>query len=135
MLVRKMDYTNLETYKIQMKYIKNVYDIKINEKALKFKQLELNKLMEVHKDIMDEDDKENIMNDMKSIQDKLEQDELNIKKFAILIEHIEILIHTESGGDLKYLDRKPHPENLKKWIKMSIKDFEEEYGETIKKYT
>ena len=85
-----MDYTNLETYKIQMKYMK--------------------KLMEVHKDIMDEEDKENIMNDIKSIQDKLEQDELNIKKFAILIEHIE---------DLKCLDRKPHPENLKKWIKMS----------------
>ena len=127
-----MDYTNLETYKIQMKYIKKIYHIKLNEKTRKFKQIELNRLMEVHEDIMDEEDKENIMNHIKSIQDKLEQDELNIKKFAILIEHIEMLIHTESGEDLKYLDRKPHPENLKKWIKMSIKDFEEEYGETLK---
>ena len=93
------------------------------KKTLKFKQIELNKLMEVHKDIMDEEDKENIMNDIKSIQDKLEQDELNIKKFAILIEHIEMLIHTESGEGLKYLDRKPHPENLKTWIKHVNKRF------------
>ena len=120
-----MDYTTLNTYKIQMKYIKKIYDIRINENTLKFKQIELNKLMETHKDIMDEEDKENIMNDIKFIQDELEQDELNITKYATLIEHIEMLIHN-GGEDLKYLDRKPHPENLKRWIKMTIKDFEEE---------
>ena len=126
-----MDYTTLNTYKIQMKYIKKIYDIRINENTLKFKQIELNKLMETHKDIMDEEDKENIMNDIKFIQDELEQDELNITKYATLIEHIEMLIHN-GGEDLKYLDRKPHPENLKRWIKMTIKDFEEEYGERLK---
>ena len=30
-----MDYTNLETYKIQMKYIKKIYHIKLNEKNTK----------------------------------------------------------------------------------------------------
>ena len=126
-----MDYTTLNTYKIQMKYIKKIYDIRKNENALNKKQFELNKLMEIHKDIMDEEDKENIMNDIKMIEDKKEKDELNIKKFAILIDHIETLINYECEG-LEYLDRKPHPENIKRWIKMTIKDFEEEYVERLK---
>ena len=28
---RKMDYTNLNTYKMQVKYIKRIYEMKINE--------------------------------------------------------------------------------------------------------
>ena len=87
--------------------------------------------MEVHKGIMDEEDKENILKDIKLIQDRLDEDELNIKKYAALIEHIEMLINN-GGEDLKYVDRKPHPENLKRWIKMTVKDFEEEYGERLK---
>ena len=126
-----MDYTTLNTYRIQMKYIKKIYDIRTNENALKFKQIELNKLMETHKDIMDEEDKEDILKDIKFIQEKIDENELNIKKYATLIEHIEMLIHN-GGEDLKYLDRKPHPENLKRWIKMTIKDVEEEYGERLK---
>ena len=61
--------------------------------------------METHKDIMDEEDKENINQDMKNIQDKLEKDEQNIKKYARLIEHIELLVYNESG-DFKYLEHK-----------------------------
>ena len=107
-----MDYTTLKTYNMQMKYIKKIYNIRRNENALNLKQIELNKLMEVHKDLMDEEDKENIFHDVTCIQDKLEKDELNIQKYATLIEHIETLVHCE-GEDLKYLEKKPHPENIK----------------------
>ena len=123
-----MDYTTLNTYNIQLKYIKKIYYIKVNKNILTSKILELNRLMEVHKDIMDEEDKENINQDMKNIQDKLEKDEQNIKKYARLIEHIELLVYNESG-DFKYLEHKP---NIKKWIDKTIEEFEQDYGELLK---
>ena len=123
-----MDYTTLKTYNIQLKYIKKIYYIKLNKNTLMSKIYELNKLMETYKDTLDEEDKENIVNDIKTIEEKLEKDEQNIKKFATLIEHIEILVYNESS-DLEYLNQKP---KIKNWIDKTIKEFEKEYGERLK---
>ena len=124
-----MDYTTLKTYNIQLKYIKKIYYIKVNKNCLRSKLLELNKLMETHKDLLDEEDKENIRNDIKMIKEKLEKDELNITKFATLIEHIETLVHCEGNG-LEYLDQKP--KSTKIWIDRTIEEFEKEYRERLK---
>ena len=102
-----MDYTNLKTYKIQMKYIKKIYEIKISEIHYLNKIKELKNLIKVYENVFDNDDVSTVRSDICSLEGKIQEDKQLIKKYSDLIEHLEILCC--SGGDkgTKYLDEKP----------------------------
>ena len=53
---RKMDYTDLNTYKTQAKYLKKIYDMKINEIDYLKKIKELCKLLKVDENAFDQED-------------------------------------------------------------------------------
>ena len=125
-----MDYTNLKTYKIQMKYIKKIYEFKINELYYRNKINELLKLLKVYKDVFDNNDIRNIKDDISMLEDKIQEDKQLIKKYSELIEHVEILCQEIGMKDTKYLELKP--KNANKWINKSVEEIEEEYGELLK---
>ena len=126
----KMDYLNLQTYKTQMKYIKKIYEIRINEIDYKNKISELIKLMRVYESVFDNEDIINIKSDISMLESKIEENKQLIKKYSDLIEHIEILCNCQGMNDTKYLDKKP--KNAVKWINVSIQKMEEDYGEYLK---
>ena len=127
---RKMDYTDLNTYKIQAKYIKKIYEMKINEIGYSNKIKELRKLFNVYESLFDQEDVLNVKRDISNLEGKIQEDKNLIKQYSNLIEHIEILCQCGGITDTKYLDVKP--KNAVKWINKSIQDIEEEYGELVK---
>ena len=127
---RKMDYTDLNTYKIQAKYIKKIYEMKINEIDYSNKIKELRKLFNVYESLFDQEDVLNVKRDISNLEGKIQEDKNLIKQYSNLIEHIEILCQCGGITDTKYLDVKP--KNAVKWINKSIQDIEEEYGELVK---
>ena len=125
-----MNYTDLNTYKIQAKYIKKIYEMKINEIDYSNKIKELCKLLKVYESVFDQEDVLNVRRDISVLEGKIQEDKNLIKQYSNLIEHIEILCQCRGIGDTKYLDVKP--KNAVKWINKSIQDIEEEYGELVK---
>ena len=125
-----MDYTDLNTYKIQAKYIKKIYEMKINEIGYSNKIKELRKLFNVYESLFDQEDVLNVKRDISNLEGKIQEDKNLIKQYSNLIEHIEILCQCGGITDTKYLDVKP--KNAVKWINKSIQDIEEEYGELVK---
>ena len=55
-----MDYTELNTYKIHSKYIKKIYEIKLNDIDYLNKIKELCKLAKVHESVFDQEDVLNV---------------------------------------------------------------------------
>ena len=125
-----MDYTDLTTYKIQVKYIKKIYEMKINEMDYSNKIKELRKLLNVYESLFDQEDVLNVKRDISNLEGKIQEDKNLIKQYSNLIEHIEILCQYRGITDTKYLDVKP--KKAVKWINKSIEDIEEEYGELVK---
>ena len=104
---RKMDYTDLNTYKIQAKYIKKIYEMKINEIDYSNKIKELRKLFNVYESLFDQEDVLNVKRDISNLEGKIQEDKNLIKQYSNLIEHIEILCQCGGITDTKYLDVKP----------------------------
>ena len=127
---RKMDYTDLNTYKIQARYIKKIYETKLNEIDYLNKIKELCKLLKVYESVFDQEDVLNVRRDISILEGKIAEDKKLIKQYSDLIEHIEILCQYRGITDTKYLDVKP--KNGVKWLNKSIQDIEEEYSELVK---
>ena len=126
-----MDYTNLKTYRMQVKYVQEIlYDIKINETDHLNKFNELRKLINVYESVFDTHGVLNVRCDISLLDGKIQEDKKLIKQYSDLIVHIEILCNIGGNKDTKYLDEKP--KNGVKWLNTSIKDIEEEYGDLIK---
>ena len=125
-----MDYTDLNTYKVQVKYIKKIYDMKINEIDYLNKIKELCKLLKVYGSVFDQEDVLNVRRDISLLEGKILEDKKLIKQYSDLIEHIEILCQNGGSADAKYLDVKA--KNGVKWLNKSIQDIEEEYSELVK---
>ena len=125
-----MDYTDLNTYKIQAKYIKKIYEMKLNEIDYSNKIKELCKLLKVYESVFDQEDVLNVRRDISFLEGKISEDKKLIKQYSDLIEHTEILCQCGGLTDTKYLDVKP--KNAVKWLNKSIKDIEEEYSELVK---
>ena len=102
-----MDYTDLNTYKIQVKYIKKIYEMKINEIDYSNKIKELRKLLNVYESLFDQEDVLNVKRDISNLEGKIQEDKNLIKQYSNLIEHIEILCQCRGITDTKYLDVKP----------------------------
>ena len=62
-----MDVTDLNTYNIQAKYIKNIYEMKINEIHYLDKITELCKLLKVYENVFDQEDVLNVRRDISII--------------------------------------------------------------------
>ena len=124
-----MDYTNLNTYKIQVKYIKKIYEMKINEIDYLNKIKELCKLLKVYEGVFDQEDILNVRRDISILEGKISEDKKLIKQYSDLIERIEILCQCGGTKDTKYLDMKP--KNAVKWLNKSIQDIEEEYKDLL----
>ena len=129
-ITRKMDYTDLNTYKTQAKYIKKIYEMKLNEIDYSNKIKELCKLLKVYESVFDQEDVLNVRRDISVLEGKIQEDKNSIKQYSDLIEHIEILCQNGGSADTKYLDVKP--KNGVKWLNRSIQDIEEDYGELVK---
>ena len=71
---RNMDYTNLNTYKIQVKYIKKIYEMKINETGYLNKIKELRKWAKVHESVFDQEDVLNVRCDISILEGKIQED-------------------------------------------------------------
>ena len=125
-----MDYTDLNTYKIEAKYIKKIYEIKVNEIDYSNKIKELCKLLKVYESVFDQEDVLNVRRDISLLEGKISEAKKLIKQYSDLIEHIEILCQNGGSRDSKYLDVKPN--NGIKWLNKSIQDIEEEYSELVK---
>ena len=127
-----MDYTDLNTYKIQAKYIKKIYEMKLTEIDYSNKVKELCKLLKVYESVFDQEDVLNVRRDISILEGKIQEDKNLVKHHSNLLEHIEILCQCGCGGltDTKYLDVKP--KNAVKWLNKNIKDIEEEYSELVK---
>ena len=125
-----MDYTDLNTYKIQAKYIKKIYEIKLNEIDYSNKIKELCKLLKVYESVFDQEDVLNVRRDISILEGKISEDKKLLKQYSDLIEHTEILCQCGGLTDTKYLDVKP--KNAVKWLNKSIKNIEEEYSELVK---
>ena len=125
-----MDYTDLNTYKIQAKYIKKIYEMKINEIDYLNKSKELCKLLKVYESVFDQEDVLNVRRDISILESKIQEDKKLTKQYSNLIEHIEILCQCGGIKDTKYLDVKP--KNAVKWLNKNIQDIEEEYSELVK---
>ena len=113
-----MDYANLKTYKTQLKYIKKIYQIKVNETDYLNKTNELIKIFEKYEGIFDNEDVSNVRSDISFLEGKIEEDKQLIKKHSELIEHIEILCQNGGSPDIKYLDTKP--KHAVKWVDISV---------------
>ena len=127
---RKMDYTDSNTYTIQAKYIKKIYELKLNEIDYLNQIKELCKLLKVYESVFDQEDVLNVRRDISILEGKLSEDKKLIKQYSDLIEHIEILCQCGGIIDTKYFDVKP--KNAVKWMNKSIQYFEEEYSELVK---
>ena len=125
-----MDYTDSNTYKTQAKYIKKIYEMKLNEIDYSNKIKELCKLLKVYESVFDQEDVLNVWHDISILEGKIQEDKNLIKQYSNLIEHIEILCNLVGNNDTNYLDVKP--KNGVNWLNKSIKDIEEEYGELVK---
>ena len=125
-----MDYTDLNTYKIQAKYIKKIYEMKIHEIDYLNKIKELRKLPKVYESVFYQEDVLNVRRDISILESKIQEVKNLIKQYSNLIEHIEILCQNGGSGDTKYLAVKP--KNAVKWLNKSIQDIEEEYSELVK---
>ena len=102
-----MDYTNLKTYKAQLKYIKKIYQIKINETDYLNKINELIKLLKRYEGILVNKDVCNVRSDISFLEGKIQEDKQLITKYSKLIEHVEILCQNGGSPDTKYFDTKP----------------------------
>ena len=125
-----MDYTDLNTYKIQAKYIKKIYEMKLNEIDYSNKIKELCKLLKVYESVFDQEDVLNVRRDVSLLEGRISEDKKLIKQYSDLIEHTEILCQCGGLTDTKYVDVKP--KNAVKWLNKSIKDIEEEYCDLVK---
>ena len=74
---RKMDYTDLNTYKIQAKYIKKIYEMKLNEIDYSNKIKELCILLKVYESVFDQEDVLNVRRDISILEGKIQEDESN----------------------------------------------------------
>ena len=124
-----MDYTGLNTYKIQLKYIKKIYEIKLNETDYLNKINELRKLVKTYESVFDTHDVVNVRCDISFLEGNIQEVKKLIKQYSDLIEHIEKLCQSGGSKDTKYLDVKP--KNAVKWINKGIQDIEKEYGDLI----
>ena len=120
----------MNTYKIQAKYIKKIYEIKLNEIDYSNKIKELCKLLKVYESVFDQEDVLNVRRDISILEGKISEDKKLLKQYSDLIEHTEILCQCGGLTDTKYLDVKP--KNAVKWLNKSIKNIEEEYSELVK---
>ena len=114
---------------MQVKYIKKIYEMKINEIDYSNKIKELCKLLKVYESVFDQEDVLNVRHDISILEGKIQEDKNLIKQYSDLIEHIEILCQCGGNNDTKYLDAKP--KNAVKWLKKSIQDIEEEYKDLL----
>ena len=103
---RKMDYTDLNTYTIQAKYIKKIYELKLNEIDYLNKIKELCKLLKVYESVFDQEDVLHVRRDISILEGKIQEDKNLIKQYSDLIEHIEILCQCGGNTDTKYLEKK-----------------------------
>ena len=71
-----MDYTNLNTYKLQAKYIKKIYEMKINEIDYLNKIKELCKLLKVYGSVFDQEDVFNVWRDISILEGKIHEDKI-----------------------------------------------------------
>ena len=101
-----MDYTDLNTYKIQAKYVKKIYEMKLHEIDYLNKVKELCKLAKVYESVFDQEDVLNVRRDISILEGKIQEDNNVIKQYSDLIEHIEILCNLVGNNDTKYLDEK-----------------------------
>ena len=86
-----MDYTDLNTHKIQAEYIKKIYEMKLNEIDYLSKIKELCKLLKVYESVFDREDVLNVRRDISILDGKISEDKKLIKQYSDLIEHTEIL--------------------------------------------
>ena len=68
-----MDYTNLNTYKTQVKYIKMIYEMKINEVEYLNKIKELRKLSKVYESVFDQENVLNVRCDISILEGKIQE--------------------------------------------------------------
>ena len=97
-----MDYTDLNTYKIQAKYIKKIYEMKLNEIDYSNKIKELCILLKVYESVFDQEDVLNVWHDISILEGKIQEDKNLIKQYSDLIEHIEILCCQNFMGKLRH---------------------------------
>ena len=93
-------FIDLNTYKIQAKYIKKTYEMKLNETDYLNKIKELCKLLNVYESIFDQEDVLNVRRDISILEGKIEEDK-KIKNYSVLIEHLEILCQNGGSKDTK----------------------------------
>ena len=127
-----MDYTNLNTYKTQAKYIAKLYNLKRNAIEYNFEIAELRKLKQVYSNLFDAEDSDKIMPDIQILENKAREDQERIKECSTMIEHIEICCiccNSEGTNDTKYLEEKPI--NAKYWNNLSIQEIEDQYDHLI----
>ena len=123
-----MNYSDLKTYtRTQAKYIRKIFELRTNQNEYKSKISELCGLRKTYESVVDDEDLNNIRDDIQNLENNILNAENAIKKYACMIEHIEILCHCYGGsGETEYLKQKP--EEAKKWVNMTLKDFENRYG-------
>ena len=69
-----MDSTYLNRYKIQAKYIKKIYEMKVNEIDYSNKIKELCKLLKVYESVFDQEDVLNVRRDISILEGKIQED-------------------------------------------------------------
>ena len=69
-----MDYMDLNTYKIQAKYVKKIYEMKLNEIDYLNKIKELCKLLNVYESILDQEDVLNVRREISILEGKIAED-------------------------------------------------------------
>ena len=124
-----MDYTDLKTYKIQAKYIIEIYNMKRKEVSYKMKIAELNKLKETYQNVLDDEDNDDIIKDIEELEKQIKSDRKRVKKYAELIEHIETLCNVEGMENTEYLETPPKTSRY--WIDKSYEEIEQRYQHLI----
>ena len=76
-----MDYTDLNTsYKIQAKYIKKIYEMKLHEIDCLNKIKELCKLLKVYENVFDQEDVLNVRHDISILEGNISEGKKLIKQ-------------------------------------------------------
>ena len=122
-----MDSTKLNTFKIQVKYIKKIHDMKMNEVEYLNKIKELRKSWKIYESVFDQEDVLNVRCDISILEGKNQEDTKLLKQYPDLIEHVEILCNLSKHPE--YLDE--NPKNAVNWNKKSMQDIEKDYGDLI----
>ena len=75
------------------------------------------------------EDSDNIMQDVRMLENKASEDQERTKQYSKMVEHIDVFRHSDDGIDTECLEEEP--ENAKCWNNLSIQEIEATYVHLI----